>query len=93
MLSREAHECASAIPDLNNMVSGVQALGTFVSYVFSQTPADSFLMKMSSFAVAQCEDLKVKYGEEQAKRRKLYNQLQETKGVLTILCKCNIRLV
>ncbi|KAI4325691.1 hypothetical protein MLD38_031068 [Melastoma candidum] len=63
-LAHEAHECASAIPDLNNMLSGVQAL------------------------VAQCEDLKFKYGEEQAKRRKLYNQLQETKGNIRVFCRC-----
>ncbi|KAI7979213.1 Kinesin-like protein KIN-14E [Camellia lanceoleosa] len=29
--------------------------------------------------VAQCEDLKVKYSEEQRKRRKLYNEVQEAK--------------
>lgn len=34
----------------------------------------------NDFAVAQCEDLKVKYSEEQAKRKELYNQIQETKG-------------
>ncbi|KAM7460182.1 hypothetical protein LguiA_035835 [Lonicera macranthoides] len=32
--------------------------------------------------VAQCEDLKVKYHEEQVNRRKLHNQVQEAKGVL-----------
>ncbi|XP_030455870.2 kinesin-like protein KIN-14R isoform X2 [Syzygium oleosum] len=63
-LSREAHECADSIPELNSMVSGVQAL------------------------VAQCEDLKMKYSEEQTKRRKLYNQLQETKGNIRVFCRC-----
>ncbi|KAF7134996.1 hypothetical protein RHSIM_Rhsim08G0017900 [Rhododendron simsii] len=33
--------------------------------------------------VSQCEDLKVKYNEEHAKRRKLYNQVQEAKGIKT----------
>ncbi len=28
-LSHEAHECVDSIPELNNMVSGVQALGMF----------------------------------------------------------------
>lgn len=28
-LSREAHECADSIPELNKMVIGVQALGRF----------------------------------------------------------------
>ncbi|XP_052197998.1 kinesin-like protein KIN-14R isoform X2 [Diospyros lotus] len=38
--------------------------------------------------VAQCEDLKVKYTEEQAKRRKLYNQVQEAKGNIRVFCRC-----
>ncbi|CAK9156008.1 unnamed protein product [Ilex paraguariensis] len=38
--------------------------------------------------VAQCEDLKVKYSQEQAKRRKLYNQVQETKGNIRVFCRC-----
>ena len=32
-------------------------------------------------AVAQCEDLKLKYYEEMDKRKKLHNIVQETKGV------------
>lgn len=31
-------------------------------------------------AVAQCEDLKLKYSEEHVKRKKLYNQIQEARG-------------
>ncbi|KAI3857510.1 hypothetical protein MKX03_033323 [Papaver bracteatum] len=54
-VSREAHECANSIPDLNQMVSAVQAL------------------------VAECDDLKSKYLEEQTTRKKLYNQIQEFK--------------
>ncbi|KAM6563992.1 hypothetical protein CsatB_023990 [Cannabis sativa] len=63
-LSHEAHECADSIPDLNNMVSAVQAL------------------------VAQCEDLKMKYSEEQAKRKKLFNEIQEAKGNIRVFCRC-----
>ncbi|KAJ9177490.1 hypothetical protein P3X46_012706 [Hevea brasiliensis] len=63
-LSHDAHECADSIPQLNNMVTGVQAL------------------------VAQCEDLKMKYSEEQAKRRELYNQIQEAKGNIRVFCRC-----
>ncbi|KAF5738045.1 Di-glucose binding protein with Kinesin motor domain isoform 1 [Tripterygium wilfordii] len=63
-LSREAHECADSVPELSNMVAGVQAL------------------------VAQCEDLKLKYSEEQAKRKELYNQIQETKGNIRVFCRC-----
>lgn len=63
-LSREAHDCADSIPDLNKMVFAVQAL------------------------VEQSEDLKLKYNEEQMKRRKLHNQLQETKGNIRVFCRC-----
>ncbi|CAN0858267.1 Kinesin-like protein KIN-14R [Linum grandiflorum] len=63
-LSRDAHGCIDSIPELNKMVSGVQAL------------------------VAQCEDLKLKYSEEQAKRKQLYNQIQETKGNIRVFCRC-----
>ncbi|CAN1216067.1 Kinesin-like protein KIN-14R, partial [Linum perenne] len=38
--------------------------------------------------VAQCEDLKLKYSEEQAKRKQLYNQIQETKGNIRVFCRC-----
>ncbi|WOL05676.1 kinesin-like protein KIFC3 isoform X1 [Canna indica] len=38
--------------------------------------------------VAQSEDLKIKYSEEMAKRKKLYNQLQETKGNIRVFCRC-----
>ncbi|XP_020083974.1 kinesin-like protein KIN-14E isoform X2 [Ananas comosus] len=38
--------------------------------------------------VAQCEDLKFKYNEEMARRKKLYNQVQETKGNIRVFCRC-----
>ncbi|GAV68571.1 Kinesin domain-containing protein/Malectin domain-containing protein [Cephalotus follicularis] len=38
--------------------------------------------------VTQCEDLKLKYSEEQAKRKELYNQIQETKGNIRVFCRC-----
>ncbi|CAN4126807.1 unnamed protein product [Withania somnifera] len=63
-LSREAHECADSIPDLNQMVFAVQSL------------------------VEQYEDLKMKYNEEQAKRRKLFNEVQEAKGNIRVFCRC-----
>ncbi|KAK8717372.1 hypothetical protein V6N13_044643 [Hibiscus sabdariffa] len=65
-LSHEAHACVESIPELNKMVTGVQAL------------------------VVQCEDLKVKYSEEQAKRKDLYNQIQDTKGMgnIRVFCRC-----
>ncbi|GAB2222728.1 hypothetical protein Droror1_Dr00016852 [Drosera rotundifolia] len=38
--------------------------------------------------VDQCEDLKAKYLEEQTKRKKLYNQIQEAKGNIRVFCRC-----
>lgn len=34
-LSREAHECADSIPELNKMLFAVQALGMFKFHFFS----------------------------------------------------------
>nr|GEX34668.1 kinesin-like protein KIN-14R [Tanacetum cinerariifolium] len=38
--------------------------------------------------VTQFEDLKRKYNEELAKRKKLYNQVQEAKGNMRVFCRC-----
>ncbi|KAI3685120.1 hypothetical protein L6452_34354 [Arctium lappa] len=38
--------------------------------------------------VAQCEDLKMKYNEEQAKRRKLHNQIEDEKGNIRVFFRC-----
>ncbi|XP_048330983.1 kinesin-like protein KIN-14R [Ziziphus jujuba] len=64
LLSYEARKCADSIPELDKMVSAVQAL------------------------VAQCDDLKLKFSVEQAKRKKLYNQIQEAKGNIRVFCRC-----
>lgn len=45
------------------------------------------MLLLITHAVSQCEDLKLKYSEEQAKRKELYNQLQESKGKLTLPAK------
>ncbi|XVF36564.1 hypothetical protein REPUB_Repub19eG0068400 [Reevesia pubescens] len=38
--------------------------------------------------VAQCEDLKLKFNEEQAMRKKLHNQIEEAKGNIRVFCRC-----
>ncbi|XP_050388067.1 kinesin-like protein KIN-14R [Argentina anserina] len=38
--------------------------------------------------VAECEDLKMKYNEEQVKRKKLFNEVQEAKGNIRVFCRC-----
>ncbi|CAB4267316.1 unnamed protein product [Prunus armeniaca] len=63
-LYSEVHKFTDAIPELNNMVSAVQAM------------------------VAQSDDLKLKFSEEQAKRKILYNQIQEAKGNIRVFCRC-----
>ncbi|KAK9678834.1 hypothetical protein RND81_11G235700 [Saponaria officinalis] len=55
--------------------------------------ADSIpeLTKMVSavqMLVAQCEEFKEKYVEEQKKRKKLFNEVQEAKGNIRVFCRC-----
>ncbi|XVE95161.1 hypothetical protein REPUB_Repub02eG0072500 [Reevesia pubescens] len=38
--------------------------------------------------VVQCEDLKMKFNEEQAMRKKLHNQIEEAKGNIRVFCRC-----
>ncbi|KDP41503.1 hypothetical protein JCGZ_15910 [Jatropha curcas] len=38
--------------------------------------------------VAQCDDLKLKFNEEQVKRKKLFNEVQEAKGNIRVFCRC-----
>lgn len=38
--------------------------------------------------VVQCEDFKMKYSEEQAKRKELYNQIQQSRGNIRVFCRC-----
>ncbi|KAJ4962684.1 hypothetical protein NE237_022623 [Protea cynaroides] len=38
--------------------------------------------------VAQYEDLKVKYSEEQVKIKRLFNQVQDAKGNIRVFCRC-----
>lgn len=38
------------------------------------------------FPVVQCEEFKQKYTEEQKKRKKLFNEVQEAKGMFLLHC-------
>ncbi|KAK9713187.1 hypothetical protein RND81_06G009900 [Saponaria officinalis] len=38
--------------------------------------------------VAQCQEFKEKYIEEQKKRKKLFNEVQESKGNIRVFCRC-----
>jgi hypothetical protein len=44
-------------------------------------------------AVAHYEDLKLKYYEEMDKRKKLYNIVQETKGIYYPMKPCNYNML
>lgn len=79
-LSQEAQDCANLFPDLNKMFSAVQELGKQIIF-FSFKLILGLLFSNVCISVSQSEDLKLKYSEEQAERKKLYNQIQETKGI------------
>jgi len=82
-LSQEAHECANSIPNMNKMIDGVQALGNIKSKCLQSWFTFTFGHLISrNLSVAQCDDLRMKYNEELAKRKKLYNEVQESKGML-----------
>ncbi|KAK4263065.1 hypothetical protein QN277_028541 [Acacia crassicarpa] len=38
--------------------------------------------------VKQCEDFKLKYNEEMAQRKRLFNEVQEAKGNIRVFCRC-----
>ncbi|KAM0823414.1 hypothetical protein ACQ4PT_070885 [Festuca glaucescens] len=38
--------------------------------------------------VAECEDLKIKYNEEMAEKKRLHNIVQELKGNIRVFCRC-----
>ncbi|XP_047323551.1 kinesin-like protein KIN-14R [Impatiens glandulifera] len=69
---KEEHSCLSR--DAHACISSIPELNKMVSAIHS--------------LVEQCEDLKIKYNEEQAKRRKLYNEVQEAKGNIRVFCRC-----
>ncbi|MQL76669.1 hypothetical protein Taro_009071 [Colocasia esculenta] len=59
-LSHDAHECTSSIPQLNEMVIGIQALGKMKTMLYKCV--EYYLSDVYfSLVVSQCEDLKLKY--------------------------------
>ncbi|KAK1410627.1 hypothetical protein QVD17_37164 [Tagetes erecta] len=82
----------AAVKELSNRIMVLKRDHSQLSLEAHQC-ADSVpdLNKMTSAVqalVAQCEDLKVKYNEEQAKRRKLHNQVEDAKGNIRVFCRC-----
>ena len=80
----QSHQCSDSIPELNKMVFAVQAMGKFSSTLKCNCCLTSCILTVYSIqaAVAQRNDLRLKFSEEQAKRKMLYNQIQEAKGII-----------
>lgn len=82
----------AAVNDLDNKIKIMKQEQSQLSHA-AHDCADSVpeLNKMV-FAVQalviQCEDLKMKYCQEQEKRKKLYNQVQEARGNIRVFCRC-----
>ncbi|KAG6705133.1 hypothetical protein I3842_07G166200 [Carya illinoinensis] len=55
---------------------------------FDSIPELSKMVFAVQALVAQCDALKLKFSEEQAKRKMLYNQIQEAKGNIRVFCRC-----
>ncbi|EEF29993.1 kinesin-like protein KIN-14R isoform X2 [Ricinus communis] len=92
MYERDKQYWAAAVENLQNKVKMMKEEHSRLSYEAHEC-ADSIpeLSKMVTAVqalVAQCEDLKAKYSEEQAKRKELYNQIQEAKGNIRVFCRC-----
>ncbi|XP_076916445.1 kinesin-like protein KIN-14R [Bidens hawaiensis] len=82
----------AAVKDLSHRITVLKNDHSQLSFQAHQC-ADSVpdLNKMTyavQALVAQCEDLKLKYNEEQAKTRKLHNQVEDAKGNIRVFCRC-----
>ncbi|KAF0916152.1 hypothetical protein E2562_000749 [Oryza meyeriana var. granulata] len=82
----------AAISNLENKIKAMkqeQALLSLEAHDCANAVPDlSKMIGAVQALVAQCEDLKLKYYEEMAKRKKLHNIVQETKGNIRVFCRC-----
>ncbi|KAL5217241.1 hypothetical protein ABZP36_017925 [Zizania latifolia] len=83
---------AAAISNLENKIKAMkqeQALLSLEAHDCANAVPDlSKMIRAVQALVAQCEYLKLKYYEEMAKRKKLHNIVQETKGNIRVFCRC-----
>uniref|UniRef100_A0ACD5WT56 Uncharacterized protein n=1 Tax=Avena sativa TaxID=4498 RepID=A0ACD5WT56_AVESA len=83
---------AAAISNLESKIKAMkqeQALLSLEAHDCADSIPDlSKMIAAVQALVAQCEDLKIKYNEEMAKRKKLHNIVQETKGNIRVFCRC-----
>ncbi|XP_052149349.1 kinesin-like protein KIN-14E isoform X2 [Oryza glaberrima] len=83
---------AAAISNLENKIKAMKQEQTLLSLeahdCANAVPDLSKMIGAVQTLVAQCEDLKLKYYEEMAKRKKLHNIVEETKGNIRVFCRC-----
>ncbi|KAL6847623.1 hypothetical protein ACP4OV_022649 [Aristida adscensionis] len=83
---------AAAISNLESKIKAMkqeQALLSLEAHDCANAVPDlSKMIGAVQALVAQCEDLKLKYNEEMAKRKKLHNIVEETKGNIRVFCRC-----
>uniref|UniRef100_A0A0E0CU30 Kinesin motor domain-containing protein n=1 Tax=Oryza meridionalis TaxID=40149 RepID=A0A0E0CU30_9ORYZ len=83
---------AAAISNLENKIKAMKQEQTLLSLeahdCANAVPDLSKMIGAVQALVAQCEDLKLKYYEEMAKRKKLHNIVEETKGNIRVFCRC-----
>ncbi|KAM0854429.1 hypothetical protein ACQ4PT_050448 [Festuca glaucescens] len=83
---------AAAISNLESKIKAMkqeQALLSLEAHDCADSIPDlSKMIAAVQALVAQCEDLKIKYNEEMAKRKRLHNIVQETKGNIRVFCRC-----
>ncbi|KAB2616976.1 kinesin-II 95 kDa subunit-like [Pyrus ussuriensis x Pyrus communis] len=83
----------SAVAD--NLESKVKLMKEDYSQLYSEVhkftdviPEFNNMVVAIQTMVAQSDELKLKFNEEQAKRKILYNQMQEAKGNIRVFCRC-----
>ncbi|XP_024974589.1 kinesin-like protein KIN-14R [Cynara cardunculus var. scolymus] len=83
---------AAAVQELSNRITELKQdhskLSREAHECVDSVPDLNHMVSAVQELVAQCEDLKVKYNEEQAKRRKLHNQVEDAKGNIRVFCRC-----
>ncbi|XP_041018654.1 kinesin-like protein KIN-14R isoform X1 [Juglans microcarpa x Juglans regia] len=83
---------AAVVDDLEKKVKNMKQehcqLSREAYECFDSIPELSKMVFAVQALVAQCDALKLKFSEEQAKRKMLYNQIQEAKGNIRVFCRC-----
>ncbi|KAF7139372.1 hypothetical protein RHSIM_Rhsim07G0213200 [Rhododendron simsii] len=89
---KERRFLASAIDELRRNIKTMKEEHSQLSHeahecVDSIPDLNKMIMAVQAL-VSQYDDLKLKYSEEQARTKKLFNQIQEVKGNIRVFCRC-----